>query len=134
VFRNVRALVVEDDAHSLIAITMILKDLGIDYKRNTTGANVIEQLEAMRPMPQFVLLDLDLPKGDAFQICHEIQADAKLANVKIIAIANDSTTELLKQVKRGHFSGLICKPLPRNEFGKLLQRLLSGEQVYVSVG
>jgi two-component system, sensor histidine kinase and response regulator len=133
VFENVRALVVEDDAHSLIAITTILKELGIEYKRNTTGADVIKQVEAMRSPPDFIFLDLDLPKGDAFHICREIHANPRLARVRVIAIADHASKELLKKVKSGEFAGFVTKPLPRKGFGELLQRLQSGEHVYVAV-
>ncbi len=65
---NKWALVVDDDAHSLVAISSMLRDLGIRFKRNTTGAKVPEQMRSMNPPPDFVLLNLDLPHGSAFTI------------------------------------------------------------------
>ena len=73
------ALVVENDAHTLVAISSILRDLGIRFKRNTTGENVVEQIRAMNPRPDFILLDTDLPHAEAFVINRHVQSDSDVA-------------------------------------------------------
>ena len=124
------ALVVEDDAHSLVAITSILSELDIRFKRNTTGANVTEQMRAMNPPPDFVLLNIDLPNGSAFTINQTIQADQTVRNIPIIALGSVEAFSLRQQAKRSGFAGFIPKPLPRRQFGDILRRILGGEQVW----
>jgi CheY-like chemotaxis protein len=126
VLENKLALVVEDDAHSLFAISSILRDLGISFKRNTTGANVLDQLHAMNPLPDFVLLDIDLPQGDAFAINHLIHADPRLAAIPIIAIGSEQVFTLLPQIRHAGFASFLGKPFPRRQFGEILQRILDG--------
>lgn len=123
------ALVVEDDAHSLVAISSILRELGIRFKRNTTGANVPQQMREMNPPPHFVLLDIDLPNGDAFIIQQRIQATPALRSIPVIALASESDLEAREQVERAGFSALVLKPIPRREFVSLLERLLANERV-----
>ncbi|HLV36261.1 MAG TPA: response regulator, partial [Spirillospora sp.] len=73
VFEDKQALIVEDDAHHLLALSSLLSDFNITYKRNTTGANVLSQ--ARRLQPDFILLDLDLPDDDPFAIYEKLRAD-----------------------------------------------------------
>ncbi len=127
---NKWALVVEDDAHNLLAISGLLRDLGVRFKRNTTGANVLEQLRAMQPTPDFIILDVDLPHGDAFTIKERLRADAKLRNIPVITIGEGALADQPPQVLHAGFAGYIPKPLPRKRFGDIIRRVLSGEQVW----
>lgn len=126
---NTFAYIVEDDARSLLAITALLKDLGISFKRNTTGAQVAVQLETMNPKPDFILLNTDLPEGDAFEICCQIRQNAVLERVPILAIADSFQTEQINILCRAGFSGFLNKPLPRKHFPCLLQYILDGRPV-----
>lgn len=121
-FKGTLALVVEDDAHSLIAISAILKELGIQYKRNTTGAHVLEQVRQMYPKPDFVLLDTDLPEGDPLVICQSIHDDERLAQIPVIAMCRDENR--LRPFERTCYAGILPKPLPRKHAGKMLQSIL----------
>ena len=129
-FDNCWALVVEADAHSLIAISALLRDLGIHYKRNTTGSAVVEQTLVMQPRPAFILLDLDLPHGDAFQIMAALKSHPTLTSIPVVAVAQDSAMSLAPRTRHAGFSGFLPKPLPRRNFGELLERIMDGEQVW----
>ncbi len=119
------ALVVEDDAHSLVAISSLLRDLGIRFKRNTTGANVPQQIDEMQPLPDFVLLNLDLASGEAFAIQRRIRSNPALRAIPVIALASDEDFDLRGRIEQAGFAALVFKPLPRREFGDLLTRILS---------
>ena len=121
------AFVVEDDAHSLIAIGAILSELGISFKRDTSGAAVISKLKAMFPRPNFILLDMDLPGGDPYAIIETLKADPELAHIPVIALAESARAGILARAREVGFAGYMTKPLPRREFGALLNRILAGE-------
>ncbi len=123
------AFVVEDDAHSLIAIGSILKSLGIAYKRDTSGGVVVAKVRLMFPRPSFILLDMDLPGGDPYTIVRDLKADPALTHIPVIAIS-DSSLLAVEQVREAGFAGYMTKPLPRREFGALLERILAGEQIW----
>jgi CheY-like chemotaxis protein len=122
------AYIVEDDAHSLLAISSLLDELGIHYKRNTTGAGVVQQIGAMAPKPDFVLLDLDLPDGDAFAICATLTSEPG-SHIPIIALTDRCTDDLKGRMQASGFAGLVHKPLPRRCFLDYVQRILSGENL-----
>jgi len=112
---------VEDDARSLRALSALLDSMGIRYLRNTSGALVVEQIRAARPRPDFILLDVDLPDGDAFAIYQELLADPVLGQIPVIALADiQLLPEVLAQIERHRFAGTLHKPVSR----PALQRLL----------
>jgi CheY-like chemotaxis protein len=127
---TMRALVIEDDAHSLDAISKILRDQGIEFKRNTTGANVLEQLRKMQPRPDFILLDLDLPQADPFDIVADIRRDHSLRKIPIICLGEDVTDHLIERAQQSGCHSFLAKPLPRLHFAQMLRRILNGEQFW----
>ena len=127
------ALVVENDAHSLVAISSILRDLGIHFKRNTTGTNVIEQLRAMTPRPDFVLLDIDLPHAEAFLINLRIQSDPLLRSIPVIALGSVIDFATRQRLQHDGFATFVLKPLPRRQFGDLVRRVLGGDEGWEAV-
>ncbi|NDJ59684.1 MAG: response regulator [Chloroflexi bacterium] len=127
---DIWALIVEADAHSLIAISNLLKELGIRYKRNTTGANVIEQIRRMQPRPHFILLDLDLPQGDARLISKLIERDHIIGGIPVIAIAQTTALDRPSHLQRSGFAGFIRKPLPRHQFGDMIAHVLQGGDLW----
>lgn len=127
------ALIVEDDAHSLVTLSSILRDLGIRFKRNTTGVDVLEQVRGMSPLPHFILLNIDLTQGNAFNIQKRIRTDPTASGIPVVALASANDNAMRKRVQRAGFAGLIVKPLPRRLFGDLVDRVLAGEQVWEAV-
>jgi CheY-like chemotaxis protein len=129
--RKTHALVVDRDAHSLVAITTLLRELGVSFKRNTNGANVVGQIDAMSDKPDFILLNLDLPDDESFAICAEIRRSAAISDIPIIATTNDASPELMQRVQASGFMGLVPKPLPKKTFGSMVNKVLNGQSVYV---
>jgi CheY-like chemotaxis protein len=121
------ALVVEDDAHCLMVISKALKELGVRFKRNTTGANVLEQIHSMCPRPDCILLSLDLPEEDAYTIAQRIRTDPIMSEIPLIAVGDLSNTSKLQA---SGFDGLVSKPISRSQLGHLLRSIISGEQAW----
>lgn len=124
------ALIIEDDAHSLVAISSILRDLGIRFKRNTTGLNVAEQMRAMHPAPDFVLLDVELTIADAAIILRRIQADTQVRGIPVIAYGANQDFSVRQRLKHAGYAAYLSKPLPRRQLGEVVQRVLDGETVW----
>lgn len=122
-----RVLVVEDDARSLLVIASLLKSLEIEYKRNTTGSGVLEQIENLQP--SCILLDLDLPEGDALAICHGIRAHDTIHPIPVVALASDvSPAERLLLCQAG-FSAILSKPLSPLCFTEVICAILNRDLV-----
>jgi two-component system cell cycle response regulator DivK len=129
-FSEVNALVVEDDAGGMAIIGVMMRYLGIKAYINTTGQGVVEMAHAMKPQPNIIFLDINLPRTTGYDILKQIRADEKLKDVTVVAVtAQDADTEIPK-CKEAGFNGYIGKPLSRSRFPRQLRRILSGEEVW----
>ena len=127
---DVNALVVEDDAGGMAIIGVMMRYLGIHAYINTSGQGVIEMAHAMKPPPDIVLLDINLPRTNGYEILKQIRADEKLKDVIVVAVtAQDADSEIPK-CKEAGFDGYIGKPLSRSRFPRQIKRILSGEAVW----
>ncbi len=121
---NKLALVVEDDAHNLVALGSLLRGFRIQFKRNTTGANVVRQLRNMCSRPDFILLDMDLPLGDPFEIYEKLREDRELGMIPVIAIADVQEMIQWRAIAQNiGFDGFITKPIDLEEFETVMQTI-----------
>ncbi len=130
---NTWALVVEDDALHLIAVTMLLKELQLPYKRNTTGLNVLQQTRAMSPRPGIILLDMNLPYENSFTICMAIRSDPALVRVPVIAMGGREWLDRRQELRARGFTAVVEKPLSRKQFKGLLQAILAGKPGWLDI-
>lgn len=118
------ALVIEADAHYLIAITNLLRDLGIRCKRNTTGRDIGAQLATLPGPPAFILLSLDLPAADPLAIARMLRSNPLSAQVPLLGMgARGLLLEYEDEAVALGFAALLPKPLPRERFQRLIEQL-----------
>lgn len=127
---KLNALVVEDDAGGMAIIGVMMRHLGIKAFINTTGEGVVEMAHAMKPNPDIIFLDLNLPRTTGYDILKLIRKDEKLKEVTVVAVtAQDADTEIPKAKEAG-FDAYIGKPISRMRFPRQLRRILKGEDVW----
>jgi CheY-like chemotaxis protein len=75
------------------------------------------------PRPDVVLLDINMPKRDGFQILEELKADAALRHLPVVIL---TTSQEEQDVVRAYALGacsFICKPVGIRELRELIERL-----------
>jgi two-component system cell cycle response regulator DivK len=111
-------------------IGVLMRYLGIKSYINTSGEGVIEMARAMKPPPNIIFVDLNLPRTNGYEVLRKIRADEKLKQVKVVAVtAQDADTEIPK-CKAAGFDAYIGKPISRTRFPRQLRRIMSGESVW----
>lgn len=129
-FTKYSALAVEDDAGGMAIIGVMMRYLGMQAYLNTTGEGVVELARAMKPRPDIIFVDINLPKTTGYDILRRVRADDKLKDVLVVAVtAQDADTEIPKCMAAG-FDGFIGKPISRSRFPRQIRRILSGEPVW----
>jgi two-component system, cell cycle response regulator DivK len=129
-FTKYSALAVEDDTGGMAIIGVMMRYLGMKSYMNTSGEGVIELARAMKPSPDIIFLDINLPKTSGYDVLRKIRTDEKLKKVLVVAVtAQDADTEIPKCMEAG-FDGFIGKPISRSRFPRQLRRILSGEPVW----
>jgi CheY-like chemotaxis protein len=127
---NIWALVVEDDAHQLMVISTLLRKMDIRCKRNTTESHVQEQALGMSPKPDFILIELDLMRGDPFAILDTLHRDKATAQIPVLAVGDEKWLYQQDRLRAAHCAGWITKPIPQQQFEQFIQRVLDGEDLW----
>jgi two-component system response regulator len=111
--------------------TIRQESLPFDVHIASDGQQAIEFIEkaeadANAPCPHFLLLDLNLPKRDGFEVLRRIRASDKCKDVPVVILtSSDSPGDLRQASEMG--AGYFRKPPSYSEFMKLggvLKKLL----------
>lgn len=106
-------LVVDDTAANLQVLAGMLKDRG--YKVRPVPGGKLALSAARRDPPDLILLDINMPEMNGYEVCEQLKVDEKLAGVPVIFIS--ALTEQLDKVKAFATGGVdyITKPFQMEE-------------------
>lgn len=66
---------------------------------------------ASAPVPELILLDLNLPKRDGIEVLREIKADSQLAQIPVIVLTTSDREQDVKKAYLLHANCYLTKPL-----------------------
>jgi diguanylate cyclase (GGDEF)-like protein len=106
-------LVVDDVSANLQVLTGMLKDSG--YKVRPVPSGKLALLAAQHHSPDLILLDINMPEMNGYEVCERLKADDKLKGIPVIFIS--ALTEPLDKVKAFALGGVdyITKPFQMEE-------------------
>ncbi|MGQ0540006.1 MAG: diguanylate cyclase [Gemmatimonadaceae bacterium] len=83
---SARILIADDDAAIVQTMTWVLKEHGYEVAAALRGADVIPTLEAR--LPDLVLLDVNFPDADGYQILERIKSDERWRDLPVMMISS----------------------------------------------
>ena len=106
-------LVVDDTPANLQVLAGMLKDRG--YKVRPVPSGKLALLAARRDPPDLILLDINMPEMNGYEVCEHLKADDMLKGIPVIFIS--ALTEQLDKVKAFATGGVdyITKPFQMEE-------------------
>jgi sigma-B regulation protein RsbU (phosphoserine phosphatase) len=106
-------LVVDDTPANLQVLAGMLKDRG--YKVRPVPSGKLALLAAQRDPPDVILLDINMPEMNGYEVCEHLKADERLKGIPVIFIS--ALTEQLDKVKAFAIGGVdyITKPFQMEE-------------------
>jgi CheY-like chemotaxis protein len=123
-------LLVEDDAgDELIAREAFEADsMSTDLHVARDGAQALDFLyrrgaHEAAPRPDFVLLDLNLPKVSGRNVLREIKADPATATIPMIVFSTSSALDDIAACYLAHGNAYITKPNNYDEFVDVVRRI-----------
>jgi PAS domain S-box-containing protein len=121
------ALIVDDSEASRALLGRQVARLGVPHRAVASGAEALDAL-SRRVRYTSVLLDLDMPEMDGFQVAAAIResTDPRVARIPIIALANQVDQDLASRCRAAHMDGLLTKPVDLSELRDQFDRLLVG--------
>ncbi|MFB9408863.1 response regulator [Dactylosporangium matsuzakiense] len=123
-------LLVEDDPGDELMAREAFEDDALDSELHVArdGEQALDFLYrrgdfAAAPRPDFILLDLNLPRVDGRQVLRQIKNDATVASIPVVVLTTSAAVEDLLACYDTHANAYITKPQGYEEFIGVVRRI-----------
>jgi len=118
-----RVLHIEDDPRNRLLVRKLLVAEGHEVIDATDGLEGVRA--ALTQRPDLVLVDLNIPGLDGYEVTLRLRGEASLGSVPIVAITAEGDRDTSFAVG---CDGFIEKPIDGRSFGALVRQFLSGHR------
>lgn len=125
-------LIVDDNATSRELLRTVLERQGYAISEAADGREALEKVRA--ESPQLVLLDLQMPVRNGYEVLRELRQDARFAALPIIAITASAMHGDRERALDAGFTAYLTKPVTLSHLREEVQRLLPPEKASTSPG
>jgi len=116
-------LVVEDTWHNRRMLRDLLTRAGFDVLEAVNGAEGIAQAERHRP--DLILMDIQLPVLDGYDVTRRIKGDPALQHIPIIAVTSFALAGDEAKAREAGCDGYIPKPFSPRKLLAMVQEYLA---------
>jgi two-component system cell cycle response regulator len=117
-----RVLVVEDNPANLELAVVLLRAGGFEVATARDGPAGLA--EAARNPPDLVLLDLQMPGMDGFEVLRRLRQDGRAARVPVVAVTALAMVGDREAILAAGFDGYVAKPLEPERFSEEVRAFL----------
>jgi CheY-like chemotaxis protein len=82
-----------------------------------------EGIFARAPLPDLILLDMELPKKDGRQVLREVRDDERLGPIPVVVLTVSRVHQTILKADRLHIDGFLAKPVGLDEFMRVVRSL-----------
>jgi CheY-like chemotaxis protein len=118
-------VVVEDQPDSLKLLTTVLTIKGHRVIGLGSGDTLVEVVRTHQPAPDLVLLDIQLPGRDGYELLEELKTLPE-RSWKVVALTAHALPEDRARASAAGFDGYITKPIDVRTFPAEVARYLGG--------
>ena len=116
-------VVVEDQPDSLKLLTTLLSLKGHQVVGLPNGDQLAEIMRTQKPVPELVLLDIQLPGRDGYAVLEELN-ELPERSWKVVALTAHALPEDRARASAAGFDGYITKPIDVRTFPAEVARYL----------
>ncbi|HEY6970580.1 MAG TPA: response regulator [Candidatus Angelobacter sp.] len=117
-----RILIVEDNATSRELLRTVLEKQGYTILEARDGEEALQQLK--QSTPDLVLLDIQIPIRDGYDVLKAIRGDERLSNLPVVALTASAMRGDREKALAAGFTGYIAKPVGPTQLRDEVRRLL----------
>ena len=115
-------LIVDDNAANRDTLEALLTSLGHELRFAQSGEEALQKAIALPP--DLILLDVNMPGMDGFEVCEKLRADSKLSGVPIVITTSlDDKKSKLRGIEVGA-DDFITKPIDGMEIRARVKMIL----------
>ena len=114
-------LVVDDEPNIVLSLEFLMKQAGFAVRTAADGEEALEAIETAPP--DLVLLDINMPKKNGFEVLREMKADPSLRHIPVVMLTtSDREEDIVKSYADGACS-FVTKPVDFDQFIKVVQSI-----------
>ena len=80
-----RILIIDDNRALVLAAERVLQKNGFDVLTASDGLKGLEKARAEKP--DLILLDINMPVMDGYEVCHKLKSDPDMARIPVIILS-----------------------------------------------
>jgi CheY-like chemotaxis protein len=80
-----------------------------------------EGTHADAPRPAFVLLDLNMPRKDGFQVLADVKGDRELAVIPVVVFSTSNSPDQVLRSYQAHANAYVVKPIDADDFTRVVR-------------
>jgi len=126
--KPIEVLLVEDNPGDIVLTKEIFRESKILVNLNvvTDGLEALAYLNKEgeyngKPQPNIILLDLNLPKMNGFELLAEIKKNKSLKNIPVVVLTCSEATEDIVRIYALRANCFITKPVNLEQFNKVIK-------------
>jgi CheY-like chemotaxis protein len=120
-----RILVVDDSAEDIQLLEEAIQEYGLDVELESAsdGELALRRLRNGQPLPDLVLLDLNMPRRSGREVLAELKQDAGLRALPVIIFSTSSSPFDVEDCYDRHANSYLVKPIDFDGLGDVVRAL-----------
>jgi chemotaxis family two-component system response regulator Rcp1 len=126
-FRPIEILLIEDNPGDVRLTQEALRECRVN-NRMSVAQDGVEAMRFLRrespheqaPRPDLILLDLNLPRKDGWEVLAEIKADSDLRRIPVVILTSSNEQEDVKKGYNLHANSYLTKPVDLENFVRVM--------------
>lgn len=102
-------LIVDDEPGIRCALTMRLRSVGCEVDSVSLGEEALAS--AKQSTPDLILLDVNLPDRDGFEICRSLQRNFRLPQTRVVLMSANFPSDAAIRGQRAGAVAMLPKPI-----------------------
>jgi CheY-like chemotaxis protein len=120
---NHKILIIEDNENNLYLMTYILEQDGYEIIQARDGSEGIKL--ACGQIPSLIILDIQLPLMDGFEVARKLRSISILSDVPIVAVTSYAMAGDREKILAAGCTGYMRKPINTDTFSSEIGRFLA---------
>jgi CheY-like chemotaxis protein len=123
-------LLVEDDLADVLMVEEALTGFSVPTRLHVASDGVEataflrrEGMHARAPRPAFVLLDLNMPRKDGFEVLSDMKNDEVLRVIPIVVFTTSNQPQQIRRSYVARANAYVVKPMDVDDFARVVREI-----------